>query len=462
MLLCALTFLLYPFAARLRLHEWTFPFDDPWIHQVYARNLAENGRYTFNVGEPSTGSSAPLWTFLLVPAYWLHVAPVLWALFLGLLSLAGLGAVVWAWSSRHFDKPLPLMFTLVTVLSPHIAWAGVEGMETALVAALACFILSRQDGPRWRTTRSALADGLLNGLLLWLRPEGPLLTLVVLWHRRREGWRRLSAFGGGFAVLGGAYVGLHLALSGRPFPQTVYAKMAYYGQPPTMSSMMGFVQDLCLVFAPGVLPLVVVLLPVSLWQMTRQRRWTWGPALAWAGLTLLAAALRLPIVLHFGRHFVPILPPLLLASGESLRSLRSLHRRGLLLLAGCLLLIGMYVGISLYPPACQRILDSQVAMGRWIAAELPGEVPVATHDVGAIGFFGRHRVVDTLALITPELTPVVARDDTDALLAYLQQRDIQYLATLDYVYPEILAMEGVERVVQRDRMWLLHLIPPDR
>ena len=67
--LCAVTFLIYPLLARLTLGEWTFPFDDPWTHQVYARNLALHGQYAFNLGEPSTGSSAPLWTALMVPAH---------------------------------------------------------------------------------------------------------------------------------------------------------------------------------------------------------------------------------------------------------------------------------------------------------------------------------------------------------------------------------------------------------
>jgi hypothetical protein len=442
---------------RLQLGEWTFPFDDPWIHQVYARNLAENGQYAFNVGETSTGSSAPLWTLLLVPAYWLRLPPTLWALFLGLLSLGVLGAVVWAWSSRRFEAPLPLLLTVATVLSPQVAWAGVEGMETALVAALALFILSRQDGPGWKAATCAFIDGLLNGLLLWLRPEGPLLTLFVLWQRRREGWRHLSAFGAGFAVLAGPYVGFHLALGGRPLPQTVYAKVAYYGQAPTLSSIGGFVRDLLLAFAPGIMPLVVLLLPFSLWRMSKRRDWPWGPGLAWAGLTTLLAALRMPAVLHFGRHFVPILAPIILASGETLRHIRPRHRQALLLLAGCLLLIGVYIGASFFTPACQLILDTQVEMGDWIATELPPDIPVATHDVGAIGYFGEHPVVDTLALITPDLTPVVAERDTDALLAYLQQHDVQYLATLDDVYSEIQELEGVQHVIKVGRMWLLRL-----
>ncbi len=42
-----------------------FPLDDSWIHQTYARNLAQNGEWAFRPGIPSAGSTAPLWSALL-------------------------------------------------------------------------------------------------------------------------------------------------------------------------------------------------------------------------------------------------------------------------------------------------------------------------------------------------------------------------------------------------------------
>jgi hypothetical protein len=42
-----------------------FPLDDAWIHQTYARNLALRSEWAFLPGEPSAGSTAPLWSALL-------------------------------------------------------------------------------------------------------------------------------------------------------------------------------------------------------------------------------------------------------------------------------------------------------------------------------------------------------------------------------------------------------------
>lgn len=458
-ILSATALCLYPLPARLSLGEWAFPFDDPWIHQVYARNIAAHGEYAFNPGESSTGSSAPLWTFLMVGAHLLGLSPVAWALAWGILSLGGLGAVVWGWARQRFSGPLPTLLVAATLLTPQIAWAGVEGMETALVAALGLWILWRLDRGRWSGTLPALAEGALNGLLLWLRPEAPLLTLIVAWQRRGEGWRRLLEFAAAYLPLLGLYLSFHLTMGGRPLPQTVYAKVAYYGGAVDAATLLAFGGALLLNLLPGVWPLAGLLLPWAIRHMARRRAWPWGPGLAWAALTVLAAGLRLPVVLHFGRHFVPVLPVLLLAAGAALQDLPRLARQVALGVGACLLLVGLGIGVSYYQPLCQDIQTSHVAMARWIAAHLPAGTAVATHDVGAIGYYGQHPVVDTLALITPELTPVVAGRDQAGLLRYLQQRGVRYLATFKDQYGEVRAMSGVRPIVETGRMELLSLPP---
>src|SRR5512135_2817268 len=60
-----------------------FPLDDSWIHATYARNLAFHGQWAFQLGEPSAGSTAPLWTLLIVPGFLLGFGPLWWTYFLG-------------------------------------------------------------------------------------------------------------------------------------------------------------------------------------------------------------------------------------------------------------------------------------------------------------------------------------------------------------------------------------------
>lgn len=43
--------------------------DDAWIHQVFARNSTSTGILVLNMGMPSTGVSAPLWTVQVTIVY---------------------------------------------------------------------------------------------------------------------------------------------------------------------------------------------------------------------------------------------------------------------------------------------------------------------------------------------------------------------------------------------------------
>ena len=65
-----------------------FPLDDAWIHQTYARNLAQDGQWSYESGRASTGSTSPLWTLALTLGYTLGIDYRLWAFVLGAFTLA--------------------------------------------------------------------------------------------------------------------------------------------------------------------------------------------------------------------------------------------------------------------------------------------------------------------------------------------------------------------------------------
>ena len=70
-----------------------FPLDDSWIHQTYARNLAQSGLWAYVPGVPSAGSTSPFYTVLLAVGYALHVPFFAWTYGLGAAALAGAGLV---------------------------------------------------------------------------------------------------------------------------------------------------------------------------------------------------------------------------------------------------------------------------------------------------------------------------------------------------------------------------------
>ncbi|MEM5775604.1 MAG: hypothetical protein AAGU05_11445, partial [Anaerolineaceae bacterium] len=164
-----------------------FPLDDSWIHQTFARNLAETGRWEYVRGEPAAGSTSPLWTGLLSVGYLLGISYQGWTVALGIIGLA-LAAVVFERVWRAYrpsqGKPVWPLFGALIASEWHLVWSALSGMETVLyilAIGLVFYLLLKADPP-W------LLLGGLTGLLVWVRPDGLTLLgpvlLLALWNNK--------------------------------------------------------------------------------------------------------------------------------------------------------------------------------------------------------------------------------------------------------------------------------------
>ena len=122
-----------------------FPLDDAWIHQTYARNLAETGQLAFVPGVTSAGSTAPLWSVLLSLGYVLGLPYQFWTYGLGLGLLALTGRTAARLSQRLFPEHRWLggLTGLFCLLEWHLVWAALAGMETILFVWLSLFLVER-------------------------------------------------------------------------------------------------------------------------------------------------------------------------------------------------------------------------------------------------------------------------------------------------------------------------------
>ncbi|MCY4073257.1 MAG: hypothetical protein OXG60_18345 [Chloroflexi bacterium] len=164
-----------------------FPLDDSWIHQGYARNLAEHGEWSLAPGAPSAATTSPLFVVLLAIGYKLGVAYPLWSFALGAAALALLGMLMARMSVRFCSwnagwSWLPPALTLGTW---HLLWSAVAGMETIVF----CLLTTALVYWAWRiflgrssalSSGHAITLGLLSGLVTLTRPEGMLLSALVL------------------------------------------------------------------------------------------------------------------------------------------------------------------------------------------------------------------------------------------------------------------------------------------
>jgi hypothetical protein len=421
-----------------------FPLDDSWIHLTYARNLAELGRWVFLPGQPSAGSTSPLWTALLVPGFILRVGPYLWAYALGVACLFGLGAItehIIRQQVPQYSPSLPWAGLLI-VTEWHFVWAAVSGMETLLYVLLVIILFAML----LRESQNFVGQGVLIGLSVWVRPDAvtllaPAALAALLMSRPpREKVKSLLLLGGGFMAVILPYVLMNLALSDRPFPNTFYAKQAeYYGW--RVSPFATKIENLSLVFLGGV---ALVLLPAvigAIFLAVRGRRWPVLLAVTWAAGYAWLYTSRLPVYQH-GRYIMPAMAVFLLVGLLFLAAWVAVprERAGRMLRFAWISAIAtvssiFYVyGASVYASDVALIQHEMVASARWVAENVSPDQLVAAHDIGALGYFAPHiRLLDLAGLVSPDVVPFI--NDEELLAAYIQSRGGAFVVIVPHRYP---------------------------
>lgn len=421
-----------------------FPLDDSWIHETYARNLALQGQWAFQLGQPSAGSTAPLWTIMLVPGFWLGLPPPWWSHLLGAATLFGLAVAaekVARGLVAAYRPGIPWV-ALFIASEWHMLWAALSGMETLLQALVVTIVLALL----LSGSRRYLGLGLLTGLSVWIRPDGLTLVgpvlIVLLAVERGKRFRGLVSYLIGLGALVLPYVLLNLWLSGTPLPNTFYAKQAEYAawQARPVFDRLG-AASLQLVTGPSIL--LVPGLVMWLVQYVRRRDVRPLAVLTWCGLYVLTYLLRLPPYQH-GRYLMPAMPMLFVIglSGflefRNLRVLGRYHLPAQQVWQGSLVLLSLgffALGARSYGQDVGLIETEMVNTAAWVAHNLgPAEV-VAAHDIGALGYFDRHRVIDMAGLVSPEVIPFMR--DQARLANYLDQHGADYLIAFPGFYPEL-------------------------
>lgn len=447
-----------------------YPLDDSWIHQTFARNLFRDHQWAYNRGEPAAGSTAPLWTALLALGYYLPIDTRIWTYFLGLAFLAATALAAFKLSLRLFpdERWAAVASGVFVVWDWRLLWAALSGMETILftLLTLALLHLHLSDQPETRRWFSPLLVGATAGLLVLVRPEGMILFVLVILHELWRGfsrWRHsgspslvlyLTLAATGFALFFVPYLLMNYALTGQPLPTTFYAKSSGYAPSFDLAVVAQYLKDAAVVTSFGPLVFLIPGLLVAFVGLVRRRARTsakpdspagsllWLP-LVWVGLLVAVYAVRLPVVYHHGRYLMPLLPVLIIYGwAGTTRILRGLGRLRLRKLAATIPVVMVLAtiilwinGARLYAWDVKYINDEQVRVGLWLANNTPPGALVATHDIGAIGYFSQRKLVDTAGLITPEVIPFVR--DQKRILALVQEKKVNYFAMLPDWYPRL-------------------------
>ncbi len=462
-----------------------FPLDDAWIHQTYARNLVRNGRFEFVPGIVSAGSTSPLWTLLLALGYVFRLPYLWWAYLLGIGSLCWL-----SWSGmRVWRQMWPALAEkdwiagVVLVMTWPFLWAAVSGMETIFFVALgvAIVVIYNATTVSNRVSYRQFATlGALSGFLILTRPDGVVLIALVglgVLLLPGTGMDRLKSalfFGGTAVLILIPYFLFNWFSSGTLWPNTFYAKQTEYASLLTTPLLQRFAQLLFFslggpaVGIRGMSGPHLLLLPglvFAAWKAVQvdwsQQKLSATLPLLWAGGHIFLYAWRLPLAFQHGRYLLAAFPiwiifglagwHMMLFSGKTSRLMWIVQQVSRFSFAG-LIIVFAFLGARAYADDVAFIEGEMVTMAKWIAANTPETALIASHDIGAIGYFAERPLLDLAGLITPEIIPLL--DDEPAMADYIFTSSAQYLVTAPgWPYDSVVKMSQSQHIFSTEHQW---------
>jgi hypothetical protein len=466
-----------------------FPLDDGWIHQTYARNFARNGRLEFIPGVVSAGSTSPLWTLLLAVGYVLRLPYLLWAYLLGGLSLLWLALtsmrlwqLLWPdWSDKSW---LP---GIVVALAWPLVWAAASGMETVFFAALGMQIVViytqialKTDAESAPSVKRIALLGILSGLLILVRPDGLVLLLLVAigllllpgpWVTRLQ---VMLVYGVTAVIPLLPYFAFNFYTSSFIWPNTFYAKqteyqvllaepiwsrairLLYFSAGGAEQGWQG-ISGVRLLLLPGLI-LAGVLAVKSDWL---RKGLLYTLPLLWAGGHVVLYAWRLPVTYQHGRYLFAAIPIWIvygLAGWIGIFDwvgngrLGRVGKQVAVLTFALLLLFFTVLGAQTYATDVAFIEGEMVAVAHWLAENTPPDALIASHDIGAIGYFAERPLLDLAGLISPEVIPFLANEN--ALGDYLLSSNANYLVTAPgWSYESITQSENMKHLYNTNFLW---------
>jgi hypothetical protein len=429
-----------------KLYRVGFPLDDAWIHQTYARNFGVSGQWVYFPGQPSAGSTSPLWTFVLAVGYLLRFNQFLWAIGVGLFILAILAYIGYRYLLDYLKIPnsFAWLAAILLVFEYHLVWAALSGMETLLFGLILTIILLEIS----RENLNPLPMGLLIGICIWIRPDGltllgpALLYLFISPVQHQRILQNLAVFAAGFLLLIIPYLVFNDQLAGSIWPSTFYAKQAEYA----VLRQAPLVKRLITEFSLPLIGAGILLLPGFIYFIVhemRGRKWCSLLGVIWWMGYIGLYALRLPVTYQHGRYIIPAMPlyfiwgiagTALLVSQPSSRPIRIISRTWLVSIF--VVLIGFWVlGGRAYAYDVAIIESEMVDTAYWISENTPTDSLIAAHDIGALGYFGERQIFDLAGLVSPQVIPVITNEGS--LIQMINDSGAAYLMTFPDWYERL-------------------------
>lgn len=415
-----------------------FAGDDAYITFRFVQNFASGQGFSFNPGEPTYGSTAPLWVFLLAGMNRL-----------GLQIATGAHLLNWIFSIADVllffrlaclylgRNAAALAAAVLFIADPWFIRWSMSGMENSLALCLLLGLLLAQAHGRNCGRVNWLAP-LLGALAALCRPEmsllAGLLVLDNLLFERRRLAANLGAIALAYAVIVTPWVLYAISVFHSPIPNTITAKITR----DHLAALIRVAQYLATFWVFQGLASIAVL-------ASRSRRDAFvrlfGPNLdkwvlpaAWAAiLPAFYIAGGAPVA---GRYMVFGMPCYLLLGVAAWAVLWERVPRMVSAAFGLTLLLIGYVQyhycwyVTAWPQGMDpRLIDTALTLKR----ESKSTDLVAADQIGVLGFYSERRVLDIFGLVSPEIMPYRKAADQGPVWRYVHQRRAQYVLATDSI-----------------------------
>ncbi len=414
--------------------------DDAFITFRYSRNILEGQGFVYNPGTRVLGTTTPLFTLVMAAVGGLMGGQDFpwYAIAVSALADAGTAALLFLLARRlTCNRWMGALLGALWAVSPMSVTFAVGGMETSvnifwMVGAVWFFVIDR---PVWLGVFAAL--GILTRIdaVIWI---GPLFAfqLAERWLStrgklliERVPWRTWLAFGA--ALL--PWLIFSMAYFGSPFPRSLTAKAVAYIMPPG-SALVKFIQTYSTPFfefdsfgAKGAMIGAVACLALTIFGIRYITKHHWPPRVLpfliypWLYMGIFSAAN--PLIFRW--YVAPPLPALMLGivvgAWAVIESIQQATRSRAAAPVAIGVLAILWGGTSIHAwdihpdhepdrPAPNMAWHKIELLYQQIGTELrekygvTPETRVASADIGAIGYFSRATIVDTVGLVTPALS----------------------------------------------------------